>query len=152
MGDGDVALNLKHWIPLAGMLCGVICMAIAAAAIYFMVRMRSRRRERLAALAIQNNQTDVARELVKGNLRWVLWIVLGIVALVVLDGVREWWGYFIIAVVAISTFHIWYPVLAGNGKESKPRATPPSAPSTSVPPRNTGSQLSQGGEDNPPPL
>ncbi|MHC4713748.1 MAG: hypothetical protein ACYTAN_10840 [Planctomycetota bacterium] len=151
MPDGDFALNLKHWIPFAGMLCGVLLTAIVVAAIYFIVRMKSRARERLAALAIENNQPDVARELVKRNPRWILWIILGIVALTVLSCVNIGWGYVIIAVVAIVTFHIWYPALAGTGEESKSKETPPSPPGASVPPRNAEGQLPRGPEDNPPP-
>ncbi len=118
---GQVAQQIAQhadWIPYAGMLFVLFLVVVIGALIFNVIRMRSQERERIATLAIQHNQPEVARLAVRRSAPWLPWIVLGIVTCVIFAKI-PWYATMIIAIVAIGTFHIWFPLLTGHRDETE---------------------------------
>ncbi len=115
--DGGVARS-KQVMALAGALLVLLLgLAVIAALVYLIVRMAGKR-ERLVSLAIEKNQSDVAKALIERKGNWGRWILAAFVGIVVLSWLPGW-GVALVLVVLIITVKQWWPVVTGKAKKNR---------------------------------
>lgn len=111
-------------IAIVSMVFSLLVVAVIAAAVIYIVRHRSKQRERLAALAIQHGQPEAAVEIAMSRSRWFLWVAGAIIAIVIAANLPDW-GLLIVVALAVVTIKQWYPVIFKNGKDKRAAAAPP---------------------------
>jgi len=130
----DIPASVRM-VVFASFICALLMLAVIGALIVLVVRSRAKARERIVTLAIQAGQPEVAKAALYGRRsHWLLYIVLGIVAIVFVANAPIWASVLMVALVTV-TASAWLPFLTRDKApretaqtSTQPPSTPPPAP------------------------